>query len=100
MQPSAPKPPMPAEAMDVREVPCTTKHPLILRTWHELPVGGSFIVRNQHAPERIRQQIEEIYPGALRWEVLTAAPEDVSVQLTKLNASGPAVPLVGSGCDH
>lgn len=86
--------------MDVRQVPCSIKHGLILQTWQDLPVGGFFIVRNHHAPERIRQQIEASYPGALQWEVVAAAPEDVSVRLTKVNGAAPAVPLVAAACNH
>lgn len=70
--------------LDVRDVPCSEKHPRIIETWWNLPVGGAFIVRNRHAPERIRQQIEAAWPGALGWEVLAAMPDDVSVKLAKL----------------
>jgi uncharacterized protein (DUF2249 family) len=66
-------------------MPCPEKHPLIIETWLKLPVGGAFIVRNRHAPERIRQQIEAAWPGALGWEVVAVTPEDVSVQLSKLH---------------
>jgi len=85
--------------MDVREVPCSIKHGLILRTWHELSVGEFFIVRNRHAPERIRQQIEAIYPGALRWECIASEPEDVSVKLTKLSDVAPVGTRESVSCD-
>jgi len=86
--------------MDVREVPCAIKHGLILQTWQALPVGGFFVVRNRHAPDRIRQQIEASYPGALGWEVVSAAPEDVAVRLLKRCEVAPVVPLAGASCDH
>jgi uncharacterized protein (DUF2249 family) len=86
--------------VDVRDLPCAEKHPLILRTWHELPVGRCFVVRNGHAPERIRQQIETSYPGALQWEMVASAPDDISVRLTKLTGAGPAAALAAGACDH
>jgi len=70
--------------LDVRQVPCSEKHPRIIQTWWDLPVGGAFVVRNRHAPERIRQQIEAAWPGALGWETVAVAKEDVCVKLAKL----------------
>ena len=75
--------------MDVREVPCSIKHGLILKTWRELPVGGFFILRNGHDPVPLRYQIEAEFPGALQWEYVARGPEDVSVKLTKLAEVAP-----------
>jgi uncharacterized protein (DUF2249 family) len=71
--------------MDVREVPCSIKHGLILKTWRELPVGGFFILRNGHDPLPLRYQIEAQFPGALQWDYVERSPEAVSVRLTKVS---------------
>lgn len=84
--------------LDVREVPCSEKHPRIIETWWNLPVGGAIIIRNRHAPERIREQIEAAWPGALGWEVLTVARDDVSVKITKLQPARGALKLAGMPC--
>jgi uncharacterized protein (DUF2249 family) len=76
--------------MDVREVPCSIKHGLILQTWRELAVGESFTLRNGHDPVPLRYQIEAEFPGALRWEYVARAAEDVSVKLTKICEAGCA----------
>ena len=75
--------------MDVREVPCSIKHGLILKTWRELAVGEFFILRNGHDPVPLRYQIEAEFPGALQWEYVARGPEDVSVKLTKLAEVAP-----------
>jgi len=70
--------------MDVREIPCSIKHGLILQTWRDLAIGESFTLRNGHDPMPLRYQIEAEHPGALSWEYVTHAPDDVSVKLTKI----------------
>ena len=84
--------------MDVREVPCSIKHGLILRTWQELAVGEFFILRNGHDPVPLRYQIEAEYPGALSWEYVARGPEDVQVKLTKIKAVTPAAVAPADVC--
>jgi len=84
--------------LDVRQVPCLEKHPRIIQTWWDLPVGAAFVVRNRHAPERIRQQIEAAWPGALGWEIVSVAKEDVCVQLAKLLPVGGRLELASMPC--
>ena len=86
--------------MDVREVPCSIKHGLILKTWRELPVGGFFILRNGHDPVPLRYQIEAEFPGALQWEYVARGPEDVSVKLTKLADVAPVGETPASCTGH
>jgi uncharacterized protein (DUF2249 family) len=70
--------------LDVRTVPCSIKHGLILQTWRDLPVGDSFTLRNGHDPVPLRYQIEAEYPGALQWDYVARSADDVSVKLTKV----------------
>ena len=84
--------------LDVRLVPCSQKHPLIIETWWNLPVGGACVVRNRHLPERIREQIQAAWPGALGWDVLVVAKEDVSVKLTKLRDVDGGLDLASMPC--
>ena len=36
--------------MDVRPIPCSVKHGLIIQTWLQLPVGDYFVLLNDHDP--------------------------------------------------
>jgi len=80
--------------MDVREIPCSTKHPLIVKTFIELAVGGHFILLNGHDPVRMRDQFSAQWPGTFTWEHLVQGPEEFRIKITKLKPLGaPAVPV-------
>ena len=70
--------------MDVRPIPCSVKHGLILKTWRELPVGDHFILLNDHDPVPLRYQFEAEFPGTFTWEYAHRQPDDVGVKITKL----------------
>ena len=38
------------KVMDVRPIPCSVKHGLIIKQWLELSVGDHFILLNDHDP--------------------------------------------------
>lgn len=78
------------KVMDVRPIPCSIKHGLIIRTWEQMPVGDHFILLNDHDPVPLRYQFMAEYPGTFSWEYLERGPEDFRVKITKLQtvASG------------
>ena len=79
------------KVMDVRPIPCSIKHGLILKTWRELPVGDYFILLNDHDPVPLRYQFEAEFPQTFTWEYLERGPEDFRVKLTKLQELPPPV---------
>jgi uncharacterized protein (DUF2249 family) len=72
------------KVMDVRPIPCSIKHGLILRTWHGLPVGEYFILLNDHDPVPLRYQFEAEFGGAFTWEYLERGPTDFRVKISKV----------------
>jgi len=70
--------------MDVRPIPCSIKHGLILRTWYELPVGDHFILLNDHDPVPLRYQFEAEFGKAFTWEYLERGPADFRVKVSKV----------------
>ena len=74
------------KVMDVRPIPCSVKHGLILKTWRELPVGDHFILLNDHDPVPLRYQFEAEFPDTFTWDYLERGPADFRVKLTKLQA--------------
>ena len=74
------------KVMDVRPIPCSIKHGLILKTWAELPVGDYFILLNDHDPVPLYYQFAAQWPGAFEWKHLVKGPEEVRVKITKLKA--------------
>ncbi len=79
------------KVMDVRPIPCSIKHGLILRTWRELPVGDHFILLNDHDPVPLRYQFEAEFPATFTWDYLERGPEDFRVKLTKVKELPPPV---------
>ncbi|MGP8199806.1 MAG: DUF2249 domain-containing protein [Limisphaerales bacterium] len=75
--------------MDVRPIPCSIKHGLIIRTWLELPVGAHFILLNDHDPAPLLSQLSAQWPDACTYEYLVKGPDEVRVKITKLEAAGP-----------
>jgi uncharacterized protein (DUF2249 family) len=89
----------PDKIMDVRAIPCSIKHGLIIRTWLELPVGDYFILQNDHDPVPLYYQFSAQWPAAFTWEHLVRSPEDVRVKITKLAATSSPVQSEPSCCD-
>ena len=74
----------PDKVMDVRPIPCSIKHGLIIRKWLELAVGDHFILLNDHDPVPLFYQFSAQWPGAFTWVHLVKGPEEFRVQITKL----------------
>jgi uncharacterized protein (DUF2249 family) len=87
------------KVMDVRPIPCSIKHGLILKTWRELALGDHFILLNDHDPIPLRYQFSAEFPDAFTWDYLERGPEDFRVKITKVRAlSGEARELSACGC--
>lgn len=82
---------------DVRPIPCRVKHGMIFQRWLDLPVGGYFVLLNDHDPVPLRYQFEAEFPGALSWEYLERGPEDFRVKITKLRPT-TGVTTIPAGC--
>jgi uncharacterized protein (DUF2249 family) len=74
----------PDRVMDVRPIPCSIKHGLIIRTWLELPVGAHFILLNGHDPVPLFYQFSAQWPNTFAWEHLVKGADEVRVKITKL----------------
>ena len=89
------------KVMDVREIPCSIKHGLILRNCVDLPVGDHFILLNGRDPVHMRDQLSRSWPGAFGWDYLVNQPDEVRVKITKLQAMKEDTELpAGHTCSH
>lgn len=84
--------------MDVRPIPCSVKHGLIIRTWLELPVGAHFVLLNDHDPVPLFYQFSAQWPGTFTWEHLVKGPEEFRVKITKITAPKEVSAPVPSCC--
>ncbi len=90
MQPQAVPPTTPSidpnAVLDVRPIPGRIKHATIFQRWLDLPVGGYFVLLNDHDPVPLYYQFEGQFPGAFRWDYLERGPEEFRVKISKLSA--------------
>jgi uncharacterized protein (DUF2249 family) len=85
--------------LDVRPIPGREKHAMIFQRWFDLPVGGHFVLLNDHDPVPLRYQFAAEFPAAFSWEYLPAGPDEFRVKITKrraVTARTPAVPTAGA----
>ncbi len=88
----------PDRVMDVRPIPCSVKHGLIIRTWLELAVGEYFILLNDHDPVPLFYQFSAQWPEAFTWEHLVNGPDEVRVKITKLKPAGTPAQITPGRC--
>lgn len=74
--------------LDAREYRKPERHPAIFASYSKLPVGGSFILLNDHDPLHLREEFEADHPGSHGWEYLDTTDGAWRIQITKL-ASTP-----------
>jgi len=80
--------------MDVRPIPCSVKHGLIIIQWLDLAVGEHFILLNDHDPVPLYYQFAAQWPEAFTWEHLVKAPDEFRIKITKLKPpAAPASPI-------
>lgn len=79
----------PKAVFDVRVIPGRVKHAQIFQRWFDLPVGGYFVLLNDHDPVPLYYQFEGQFAGAFSWEYLERGPEEFRVKITKLAAVVP-----------
>ena len=70
--------------MDVRPIPCSVKHGLIIQKWLDLAVNDYFILLNDHDPVPLYYQFSAEWPQAFSWEHLKKGPDEFRVKITKL----------------
>jgi uncharacterized protein (DUF2249 family) len=70
--------------LDVRDIPCSVKHGLVLKTWFELPVGDYFVLVNGHDPAPLRYQFQAEFGDSVKWEYLEKGAEECRVKISKL----------------
>jgi uncharacterized protein (DUF2249 family) len=82
------------KVMDVRPIPCSIKHGLIIKQWLELPVGDHFILLNDHDPVPLYYQFAAQWPEAFTWQHLVQGPAEFRVNITKLKQTAPVANAV------
>jgi uncharacterized protein (DUF2249 family)/quercetin dioxygenase-like cupin family protein len=59
------------------------RHPLVFAAFDRLAVGESFVIHNDHDPQPLRMQIEQMREGEMSWEYIDRGPETFSIRITR-----------------
>jgi uncharacterized protein (DUF2249 family) len=86
------------KVMDVRPIPCSIKHGLIIGAWLNLSVGEHFVLLNDHDPVPLRYQFAAQWPDTFTWEHLVKGPEEFRVKITTLKPMIESGEPVASAC--
>ena len=76
---------MPATAnrIDVRAIAPSERHPLIFRTFDELPVGGTLEIFFDHDPAPLYFQFDRARPGQFDWLYVEVEPGKWHVRIAR-----------------
>lgn len=77
----------PVRELDVRTLRGPEKYPPIAATYAALPVGGWFVLVDDHDPAALRDEFEIDHPGSHGWEYVHRGPQDWRVRITKRAAT-------------
>src|SRR5699024_10084789 len=73
--------------LDVRGMRKPDKHPTIFATYADLPVGGAFVLINDHDPKHLHDEFEADHAGSYDWEYLNREMRDWRIKITKLSST-------------
>lgn len=82
------------EELDLREVPRPLRHSLVFEKLDALPVGGSFVLINDHDPVPLSRQIESMRQGQAVLEYIKRGPEIFRIRIRRIApAKASGVPV-------
>jgi uncharacterized protein (DUF2249 family)/mannose-6-phosphate isomerase-like protein (cupin superfamily) len=88
-----------SKELDLREVPRPLRHPLVFEKLDALPVGGSFVLVNDHDPVPLSRQIEQMRQGQAVWEYIQRGPDIFRIRIRRIAPSQGAEVAVKAQSD-
>jgi uncharacterized protein (DUF2249 family)/quercetin dioxygenase-like cupin family protein len=73
------------------------RHPHVFAAFDRLAVGESFIIFNDHDPQPLRMQIEQMRQGEMNWEYIERGPDTFRIRLTRVAPPAGNVGPVNTG---
>jgi uncharacterized protein (DUF2249 family)/quercetin dioxygenase-like cupin family protein len=70
--------------IDLCAIPRPERHPIVFAAFDRLAVGASFIIYNDHDPQPLRMQIEQMREGEMNWEYVERGPDTFRIRLTRV----------------
>jgi uncharacterized protein (DUF2249 family)/quercetin dioxygenase-like cupin family protein len=76
------------------------RHPLVFAAFDHLAVGESVVIHNDHDPQPLRMQIEQMREGEMSWEYIKRGPETFSIRITRVAPPAGNVGPVSAGTEQ
>lgn len=73
--------------LDVRGLRKPDKHPMIFAAYDGLPVGGSFVLVNNHDPKHLHEEFDADHAGSYGWDYLEKGPTVWRIRISKRAAT-------------
>ena len=77
--------------IDVRQIECPMRHPLIFNRFNRMDPHESFCIVSDHNPRPLRYMFDVKFPGGFTWEYVEEGPEVWRIRIGRA-AEAPAVP--------
>ncbi len=77
--------------LDLRPTPRERRHNTVFYAFDNLTVGESFLFVNDHDPQPLHAQMEQLRPGELAWEYEVQGPYEFRTKVSRIASS--SVPL-------
>ncbi len=88
-------------ALDLRQTPHERRHSTVFYAFDQLGVGESFFLINDHDPQPLRAQMEQLRPGELSWTYDVRGPHEFRIKLSRVAPSAISAPeTVIAACSH
>ncbi|HYM69919.1 MAG TPA: DUF2249 domain-containing protein [bacterium] len=88
--------PAPGGVLDVRQVPPSRRHPLILSTFEALAPGQAFTLVNDHDPKPLYYQFQAELTGQFTWDYVEQGPKVWRVRVGRASVPGRSAPVQGA----
>jgi uncharacterized protein (DUF2249 family) len=73
----------------------------VFYAFDQLAMGEAFFLVNDHDPQPLRAQMEQLRPAELSWEYETAGPYEFRIKVSRVAPPAVDAPeTVIAGCSH
>lgn len=73
--------------LDLRQTPRERRHSTVFYAFDNLGVGESFLLVNDHDPQPLHAQMEQLRPGELGWEYEVQGPCEFRIRVSRIAPS-------------
>ena len=89
------------QVLDLRETPRARRHGTVFYAFDQLQVGESFYLVNDHDPQPLQYQMEELRPGELSWDYEQRGPDEFRIKVSRIAPAALDTPeTVMAGGSH